>query len=79
MSDSQRRLARLVEGRDYRVDAQGRVVFTAAYLRDRGACCGAKCRNCPFGWENVMPCDRIAGELQPPLDEPASVHHRRKE
>lgn len=32
---------------DYYVE-QGRVVFTAAYLRRRGACCGSGCRHCPY-------------------------------
>ena len=59
---------RLIEGRDYRLDARGCMVFTAAFLRARGVCCGAKCRNCPFGWENVLPEDRVKGEPQPPLD-----------
>lgn len=24
-------------------------VFTAAYLADRGTCCGTGCRHCPYG------------------------------
>jgi len=26
----------------------GRVVFTALFHLDRGACCGNKCRHCPY-------------------------------
>lgn len=26
----------------------GLFVFTAAYLRDRGSCCGRECRHCPY-------------------------------
>lgn len=59
---------RLIEGKDYRIDSMGRLVFTAAYLRSRGACCGSKCRNCPYGWEFVPDEERIDGEPQPPLD-----------
>ena len=59
----------LVEGRDFRIDHEGRLVFTAAYLLKRGACCGEKCRNCPFGWEFVPRDELIKGEPQPPLDE----------
>ncbi|HEX2576292.1 MAG TPA: DUF5522 domain-containing protein [Aquihabitans sp.] len=31
--------------------ATGYVVLTAAYLADRGACCGSGCRHCP--WEGA--------------------------
>ncbi len=44
-----------VLGRDYTVETDGRVVFTATYLLSRGKCCGSACRNCPYGWENVPP------------------------
>ena len=27
----------------------GLFVLTAAYLRDRGECCGQGCRHCPYG------------------------------
>lgn len=67
MSNGQRRLT---EGRDYRLDSAGRMIFTSAFLLARGVCCGAKCRNCPYGWENVLPEDKVKGEPQPPLDEP---------
>ena len=33
---------------DYYVE-HGCVVFTAAYLLRRGACCGSGCRHCPYG------------------------------
>ncbi len=29
----------------------GLLVFTAAYLRRRGYCCGSNCRHCPYGGE----------------------------
>ena len=32
------------------------VVFTAAYLRKRGSCCGNGCRHCPYDEDgNVVP------------------------
>lgn len=70
MGDGQRRATRgrLIEGRDYRIDASGRLVFTAAFLRSRGACCGSKCRNCPYDWEFVPANQQIPGEPRPPLD-----------
>jgi hypothetical protein len=43
----------LIEGRDYVIDAEGRLMFTARYLRQRGACCGNGCRHCPFDHVNV--------------------------
>jgi hypothetical protein len=33
----------------YADPATGYAVFTAAYLRGRGACCGSGCRHCPYG------------------------------
>jgi hypothetical protein len=41
----------LTEGVDYRVE-NGRWVFTAKFLRERGYCCGSGCRNCPYRDEN---------------------------
>jgi len=38
----------LERGRDFEVDANGLFVFTAAYLKQRGWCCGNGCRNCPY-------------------------------
>lgn len=29
-------------------DKNGNVVFTEAYLKDRGYCCGNGCRHCPY-------------------------------
>lgn len=39
---------------DYYLE-DGRVVFTAAYHRRRGTCCGNRCRHCPFDHANVPP------------------------
>jgi hypothetical protein len=46
-------LPALVDGRDYYVDADGRYVFTAAYLLARGSCCQSGCRHCPYGFERI--------------------------
>jgi hypothetical protein len=27
----------------------GRIIFTAQYLKEKGKCCGNKCRHCPYG------------------------------
>ena len=40
----------LTEGEDYYVE-NGRWVFTAAFLRRRGYCCGSGCRHCPYRTE----------------------------
>ena len=29
------------------------LVFTEAYHRKRGYCCGSACRHCPYGWSAV--------------------------
>ncbi len=39
-----------IEGRDYTVE-NGKFVFTAQYLRNRGYCCESGCRNCPWGFQ----------------------------
>ena len=43
----------LQEGRDYYILPDGRLVFTALYLQERGYCCGNGCLNCPFDYEAV--------------------------
>lgn len=36
-------------GEFYYIDpATGYKVFTAAYLKERGYCCGSGCRHCPY-------------------------------
>ena len=40
----------LIAGKDYTVDALGRWVFTAEFLRERGYCCESGCQNCPYGF-----------------------------
>ena len=43
----------LVEGEDYYIDpANGLLVFTAKYLKERGYCCESGCRHCPYGFQN---------------------------
>lgn len=42
--------AELKFGEDYYFDEDGFMVFTAAYLRKRGACCQSGCRHCPYGF-----------------------------
>jgi hypothetical protein len=36
-----------LEPEDYYVEGAN-VIFTAAYHRKRGACCGSGCRHCPW-------------------------------
>ncbi|HEY1022797.1 MAG TPA: DUF5522 domain-containing protein [Flavisolibacter sp.] len=42
-----------IEGEDYYVNEDGRVVFTAQYLLERGYCCGNGCRHCPYDYKAV--------------------------
>ena len=39
----------LILGEDYYIE-NGRWVFTAKFLRDRGFCCRSGCRHCPYGY-----------------------------
>ncbi|NSL89697.1 hypothetical protein ECE50_022840 [Chitinophaga sp. Mgbs1] len=43
----------LVEKIDFYYNAEGYMVFTEKYHRDRGYCCGNGCKHCPFSYENV--------------------------
>jgi hypothetical protein len=43
-----KRKPKLVPGRDYIFDTDGRCVFTREYLLGLGACCDNGCRNCPY-------------------------------
>jgi hypothetical protein len=46
-------MKQLTEGIDYIILPDGRLVFTAKYLLDRGFCCGNGCLNCPYEYINV--------------------------
>jgi hypothetical protein len=50
----------LVEGVDYTVE-DGKLVFTAHYLRERGHCCNSGCRNCPYRDETAVERIQIGG------------------
>jgi hypothetical protein len=39
----------LEEGVDYHLE-NGLMVFTAAFLQQRGFCCERGCRHCPYGY-----------------------------
>jgi hypothetical protein len=41
------------EGKDYYILPNGLLVFTSAYLLERGYCCGNGCLNCPYDYINV--------------------------
>ncbi|RZA09050.1 MAG: hypothetical protein EOP11_02960 [Proteobacteria bacterium] len=42
----------LKEGEDYEIEpGTGLLIFSAAYLKKRGACCESGCRNCPWGYK----------------------------
>jgi hypothetical protein len=43
----------LIEGEDYYMSPEGRVVFTEKYHLDKGYCCGNGCRHCPYDYEGV--------------------------
>lgn len=41
-----------VVGEDYYIE-NGLYVFTAAYHKKRGYCCGSGCRHCPYDKDNT--------------------------
>ena len=42
------------EGKHYYILPDGRLVFTALYLAERGFCCGNGCLNCPYDYIKVQ-------------------------
>jgi hypothetical protein len=46
-------MRQLKENIDYYMLEDGRLVFTAKYLLDRGFCCGNGCMHCPYDYMNV--------------------------
>ena len=47
----------LLQGEDYYIE-NGFWVFTEKYLKERGFCCGSKCRHCPYEHINVVKNDK---------------------
>ncbi len=43
----------MIEGIQYYKDPDGKWVFTSAYHKERGYCCGNACRHCPYQYEAV--------------------------
>ncbi|MBO9595621.1 MAG: hypothetical protein J7599_22150 [Niabella sp.] len=43
----------LIEGEDYYVNEEGKMVLTEQYHLQRGYCCSNGCRHCPYDYENV--------------------------
>lgn len=43
----------MIEVIQYYKDPDGKWVFTAAYHKERGYCCGNACRHCPYQYEAV--------------------------
>lgn len=43
----------LIEGEDYYVNEEGKMVLTEKYHLQRGYCCSNGCRHCPYAYENV--------------------------
>jgi len=47
-----------IEGEDFEITADGKVVMTEKYLSKRGRCCSSGCMNCPYGFtknKNIDP------------------------
>jgi hypothetical protein len=43
----------MIKDVDYYIDQKGMWVFTEAYHKARGYCCGQACKHCPFDYEAV--------------------------
>lgn len=43
----------LIEGEDYYINEDGKMVLTEKYHLQRGYCCSNGCRHCPYEYENV--------------------------
>ena len=46
-------MKKAAEQGDYYFNEQGLLVFTEAYHKKRGYCCGCACKHCPFQHVNV--------------------------
>ena len=44
-----------IEGKDFEITDDGRVIMTRSYLLKRGHCCSSGCKNCPFDFEHSDP------------------------
>ena len=58
------RKRRPVLGRDYIICDDGRAQFTAEFLSQRGWCCEAECRFCPYPPEIRYASQRLEEEAQ---------------
>ena len=39
-----------IEGEDFEISEDGKVVMTSTFLAKRGRCCTSGCLNCPYGF-----------------------------
>lgn len=42
----------LIQNVDYYIQADGNLVFTEKYLRERGHCCQSGCLHCPYSYKD---------------------------
>jgi hypothetical protein len=43
----------LIKDEDFYTSERGQIVFTEAYHKKRGYCCGCGCKHCPYDYEEV--------------------------
>jgi hypothetical protein len=41
---------KLIEGKDFHYNDEGKKVLSSSYLEQRGYCCKSGCSNCPFDY-----------------------------
>lgn len=46
--------SQFIEGEDFEVTTEGKVVMTSKYLLKRGRCCTSGCLNCPYGYSKKV-------------------------
>ena len=58
-------LENLIQGEDFEINSDGKVVMTKKYLSKRGRCCTSGCTNCPYGFNTERKIDpTVPQELQ---------------
>ena len=47
----------LINGEDFEISPDGKIIMTANYLKKRGHCCHSACTNCPYDFQGTSKID----------------------
>ena len=61
------KIERLQEGEDFYWEGRA-MVFTSAYHRQRGYCCGSGCRHCPYDPLWIKDTTTLTQQNEPPAE-----------